>query len=40
MDALYPRLLVDDFETCARFYTVVLEELLGIRPVRLLPEAQ
>jgi catechol 2,3-dioxygenase-like lactoylglutathione lyase family enzyme len=40
MDALYPRLLVDDFDACARFYEAALEELLGIRPVKLLPDAQ
>ncbi|WP_131742244.1 VOC family protein [Actinomadura roseirufa] len=40
MDALYPRLLVDDFESCARFYTAALEDLLGIRPVKMLPEAE
>ncbi|WP_242910108.1 VOC family protein [Actinomadura terrae] len=38
MDALYPRLLVDDFDRCARFYAAALEELLGIQPVKLLPE--
>ncbi|TDD93619.1 VOC family protein [Actinomadura rubrisoli] len=40
MDALYPRLLVDDFDACARFYEAALGELLGIRPAKLLPEAQ
>ncbi|GAA0228503.1 VOC family protein [Actinomadura nitritigenes] len=40
MDALYPRLLVDDFDACARFYTAALDELLGIRPVKMLPAAQ
>ncbi|GAA2143625.1 VOC family protein [Actinomadura napierensis] len=40
MDALYPRLLVDDFDACARFYEAALDELLGVRPVKLLPDAQ
>lgn len=40
MDVLYPRLLVDDFDACARFYTAALDELLGIRPVKMLPAAQ
>ncbi|MBO2464066.1 VOC family protein [Actinomadura violacea] len=40
MDALYPRLLVDDFGACARFYAAALDELLGIRPVKLLPDAE
>ncbi|MGI5330083.1 VOC family protein [Actinomadura nitritigenes] len=40
MDALYPRLLVDDFDACARFYTAALDELLGIRPVKMLPAAR
>ncbi|WP_026412956.1 VOC family protein [Actinomadura oligospora] len=39
MDALYPRLLVDDFDACARFYTAALRELLGVEPVRILPAA-
>ncbi|MEV5575435.1 VOC family protein [Spirillospora sp. NPDC052269] len=39
MDALYPRLLVDDFDACARFYTAALRELLGIEPVKILPAA-
>ncbi|MGK5552209.1 VOC family protein [Actinomadura kijaniata] len=39
MDALCPRLLVDDFAACARFYEEALHALLGIRPARLLPEA-
>ncbi|TYK43448.1 VOC family protein [Actinomadura decatromicini] len=40
MDALYPRLLVDDFEPAARFYAAALRELLGIEPVKLLPAAE
>ncbi|WP_173091833.1 VOC family protein [Actinomadura verrucosospora] len=40
MDALYPRLLVDDFDACARFYAAALDELLGIQPVKLLPDAE
>ncbi|WP_019631774.1 VOC family protein [Actinomadura atramentaria] len=40
MDALYPRLLVDDFDACARFYEATLLELLGVRPVKVLPEAR
>ncbi|MFC4913872.1 VOC family protein [Actinomadura gamaensis] len=40
MDLLYPRLLVDDFDACARFYTVALRDLLGIEPVKVLPEAR
>jgi catechol 2,3-dioxygenase-like lactoylglutathione lyase family enzyme len=40
MDALYPRLLVDDFATSARFYTDALRELLGIEPVKVVPEAR
>lgn len=40
MDALYPRLLVDDFPACARFYESALEALLEIRPVKMLPEAE
>ncbi|MFC5185038.1 VOC family protein [Actinomadura harenae] len=39
MDTLYPRLLVDDFDACARFYTAALRELLGIEPVKVLPAA-
>ncbi|MEV6032219.1 VOC family protein [Nonomuraea sp. NPDC052116] len=37
MDALYPRLLVRDFPTCAAFYQAVLRELLGVEPVKVLP---
>ncbi|MEV4255109.1 VOC family protein [Spirillospora sp. NPDC049652] len=40
MDALYPRLLIDDFDACARFYTGALRELLGVEPARMLPEAR
>ncbi|NKZ05398.1 VOC family protein [Actinomadura latina] len=40
MDALYPRLLVDDFGACAGFYEAALRELLGIEPVKVLPEAE
>ena len=39
MDALYPRLLVDDFEAAARFYTAALRALLGVDPARVVPEA-
>ncbi|MFE2430100.1 VOC family protein [Streptomyces sp. NPDC059373] len=39
MDALYPRLLVDDFESAARFWTAALRDLLSIEPVKVLPEA-
>jgi catechol 2,3-dioxygenase-like lactoylglutathione lyase family enzyme len=37
MDALYPRLLVRDFDIAARFWTGALRDLLGIEPVKLLP---
>ncbi|MEU4825161.1 glyoxalase/bleomycin resistance/extradiol dioxygenase family protein [Actinomadura citrea] len=40
MDALYPRLLVDDFRACAGFYEAALRALLGIEPVKLIPEAE
>ncbi|MFC0038522.1 VOC family protein [Actinomadura rayongensis] len=40
MDALYPRLLVDDFAASARFYEEALRELLGIEPVKVVPEAR
>ncbi|MCP2342369.1 VOC family protein [Actinomadura rupiterrae] len=40
MDLLYPRLLVDDFDACARFYTAALRELLGVEPVKVIPEAR
>jgi catechol 2,3-dioxygenase-like lactoylglutathione lyase family enzyme len=39
MDALYPRLLVEDFESAARFWTAALRDLLSIDPVKVLPEA-
>jgi predicted enzyme related to lactoylglutathione lyase len=39
MDALYPRLLVEDFDTAARFWTAALRDLLGIEPVKVIPEA-
>ncbi|MFJ9903169.1 VOC family protein [Streptomyces sp. NPDC101152] len=39
MDALYPRLLVEDFDTAARFWTEALRDLLGIEPVKVLPDA-
>lgn len=39
MDALYPRLLVTDFDACVRFYQAALKELLGIDPVKVVPEA-
>lgn len=34
MDALYPRLLVDDFGPMFRFYRAVLPELLGAQLVK------
>jgi predicted enzyme related to lactoylglutathione lyase len=37
MDALYPRLLVEDFDTAARFWTEALRDLLGIEPVKVVP---
>jgi catechol 2,3-dioxygenase-like lactoylglutathione lyase family enzyme len=40
MDALHPRLLVDDFGACARFYEAALRELLRVEPVKLIPEAE
>jgi predicted enzyme related to lactoylglutathione lyase len=40
MDALYPRLLVHDFDTSVRFWTTALRDLLGIEPVKVLPEAR
>ncbi|GAA4225731.1 hypothetical protein GCM10022254_08280 [Actinomadura meridiana] len=40
MDALYPRLLVDDFEPTARFYEAALRALLGVEPARFVPEAE
>ncbi|WUD72769.1 VOC family protein [Streptomyces sp. NBC_00510] len=39
MDALYPRLLVEDFDTAARFWTAALRDLLGIEPVKVIPQA-
>ncbi|GGX27252.1 VOC family protein [Streptomyces noursei] len=39
MDALYPRLLVEDFDTAAGFWTEALRDLLGIEPVKVLPAA-
>lgn len=39
MDALYPRLLVEDFATAAGFWTAALRDLLGIEPVKVIPEA-
>ncbi|MQY09154.1 VOC family protein [Actinomadura macrotermitis] len=40
MDALYPRLLVDDFAACARFYEEALRALLGIEPAKVVPQAR
>ncbi len=39
MDALYPRLLVRDFETAAAFWTAALRDLAGIEPVKVIPGA-
>ncbi|TQJ87789.1 VOC family protein [Streptomyces sp. SLBN-31] len=39
VDALYPRLLVEDFDTAAHFWTEALRDLLGIEPVKVLPAA-
>ena len=39
MDALQPRLLVRDFEKTAAFWTAALRELLGIEPVKVIPQA-
>ncbi|MBO0657129.1 VOC family protein [Streptomyces triculaminicus] len=39
MDALYPRLLVEDFDTAAHFWTEALRDLLGIEPVKVIPAA-
>lgn len=39
MDALHPRLLVEDFGTAARFWTAALRDLLGIEPVKVIPQA-
>ncbi|SDM63850.1 VOC family protein [Nonomuraea jiangxiensis] len=38
MDVLYPRLLVRDFPSAVAFYQGVLRELLGVEPVKVLPE--
>ncbi|MBH1938666.1 glyoxalase/bleomycin resistance/extradiol dioxygenase family protein [Streptomyces sp. AV19] len=38
MNVLYPRLLVEDFETSTRFWEAALRDLLGIAPVKILPE--
>ncbi len=40
MDALYPRLLVRDFDASVRFWTAALRDLLGIEPVKVIPEAR
>jgi predicted enzyme related to lactoylglutathione lyase len=40
MDALYPRLLVRDFPAAVDFYRGVLQELYGVSPVKVIPEAQ
>lgn len=39
MDALYPRLLVEDFDTAGRFWTAALRDLLGIEPANVVPAA-
>jgi predicted enzyme related to lactoylglutathione lyase len=39
MDALYPRLLVRDFDTAVTFYTAVLRDLVGVEPVKVIPQA-
>jgi predicted enzyme related to lactoylglutathione lyase len=39
MDALYPRLLVRDFDTAVTFYTAVLRDLVGVEPVKVVPQA-
>ncbi|MGW5118664.1 VOC family protein [Streptomyces noursei] len=39
MDALYPRLLVADFDTAVRFWTEALRDLLGIEPVKVIAAA-
>ncbi|WP_431044583.1 VOC family protein [Streptomyces sp. P1-3] len=36
MDAMYPRLLVEDFDTAARFWTAALRDLLGVEPVKVI----
>ncbi|WP_372410074.1 VOC family protein [Streptomyces luteireticuli] len=38
MNILYPRLLVEDFETSTRFWEPALRDLLGLAPVKILPE--
>ncbi|MET1074323.1 MAG: VOC family protein [Umezawaea sp.] len=38
MDALYPRLLVRDFDTSVTFYTAVLRDLVGVEPVKVIPQ--
>ncbi|MEU1621821.1 VOC family protein [Streptomyces sp. NPDC005722] len=39
MDTLYPRLLVEDFDTAVRFWTAALRDLLGTEPVKVIPQA-
>ncbi|UNO39580.1 VOC family protein [Streptomyces sp. MST-110588] len=39
MDALYPRLLVEDFETSVTFWQAALRDLLDIEPVKVIPQA-
>ncbi|MEO6082697.1 MAG: VOC family protein [Umezawaea sp.] len=39
MDALYPRLLVRDFDTAVTFYTAVLRDMVGVEPVKVVPQA-
>lgn len=39
MDALHPRLLVHDFDKTAAFWSAALRELLGIEPVKVIPQA-
>lgn len=38
MDVLVPRLLVDDFPATVAFYEGVLRDLLGVEPVKVLPD--
>ncbi|MCH5677247.1 VOC family protein [Streptomyces gilvus] len=38
MDALCSRLLVEDFDTAARFWTEALRDLLGVEPFKVVPE--
>ncbi|MFI7067399.1 VOC family protein [Kribbella sp. NPDC050124] len=40
MDALYPRILVRDFPAAVEFYRTVLDELYGVQPVKVIPEAE